>query len=976
MKAFTRIARWSGLVATSVMLASGNLGAQTTLFFEGFEQAFPDPWRVGDYEPEGDPAWWADVQATGSVQPRTGGWMGYCAGFGNAGTVFAPRYQSDMYSYMERDVNLASQANPVLTFWINIPSIEESIDSCEVWMDNTTLIWIRTTPTVGWEQVTLDLSAWVGQQRIIGFWFFSDFSVEFEGWYLDDIRLTVSGPPQPNLTPYQRPGYNDKLIVSKVSGTATDDTNFQPSDPVYVDWAVVNNGQAAVSTTFTVELLVDDAVRRTWTLSGGLPVNSFAFDTDFNVGPLAAGTHNIKIRADAGGAVSESNEADNEYSKSIVVTGSPDIRITPLTLELTVTNSGTGGNGFMTTALKEDAVATPEQKLTAAHEVLEQLDQGVDEVHVIVSLVPPPGKPRTGEWDQIPRLRAWQRTVKDRQDEVLATMAPDEFEPRHILENQSAFSGLVSRKGLAKLARHPRVESIHLSRTVEANLAQGIPLMNAALYRPSYNGSGVAIAIVDSGVDYNHPRLGGGGFPNSKVIGGYDFGDSDADPIPLGNAHGTACAGIAAGDLGTVGDYIGGVAPNAKIYALKVTPGSSESGSDANILAAWDWCISHKNDDPDNPILVISTSFGGGRNYSECDDSQAPHARAAADAADAGITLLASSGNSGYCDSIGAPACLSGVIGVGAVFDANFGTSTYCLTAESCAPKYPSGVCPTGWATDHATGPDVVTRYSNTAPFLDVLAPSHQAYTTDIVGNQGYNTTDYVPNFGGTSAACPYAAGAVAALQSAARSTLGHLLTPVEVRALLTITGDPVTDPKASDITIPRINLGKAIEALGQTASFTIFNDGNAPLDVTSITPDTLAPWIELTATPPFTIPPGAARVVGVSIDPALVPIGSTTRRLLVASNDGDENPYPNGVFITVNGVGGGPKLTGAIFNNNRAVISWPTNEASGYILQWVHAIPATVWSNVPAIPVTVGTNHYVTNTIAPGGKKFYRLRK
>jgi subtilisin family serine protease len=78
--------------------------------------------------------------------------------------------------------------------------------------------------------------------------------------------------------------------------------------------------------------------------------------------------------------------------------------------------------------------------------------------------------------------------------------------------------------------------------------------------RPVYNGSGISIAIVDSGVDYNHPRLGGGGFPNSKVIGGYDTGDRDNDPAPSDEAHGTACAGIAAGGLGTFGDYIGGVA--------------------------------------------------------------------------------------------------------------------------------------------------------------------------------------------------------------------------------------------------------------------------------------------------------------------------------------------------------------------------------------------------------------------------------
>src|SRR5688572_5022410 len=130
------VARCFGVIITLLMLCGGDLRAQTTLFFEGFEQVFPGPWRVGDWEPEGDPAWWLDVQAVGSVQPRTGQWMGYCAGVGNAGTALAPRYQSDMYAYMERDVNLAGQANPILNFWINIPSIQANVDAAEVWMDN------------------------------------------------------------------------------------------------------------------------------------------------------------------------------------------------------------------------------------------------------------------------------------------------------------------------------------------------------------------------------------------------------------------------------------------------------------------------------------------------------------------------------------------------------------------------------------------------------------------------------------------------------------------------------------------------------------------------------------------------------------------------------------------------------------------------------------------------------------------------
>ncbi|MHC4526116.1 MAG: S8 family serine peptidase, partial [Planctomycetota bacterium] len=137
---------------------------------------------------------------------------------------------------------------------------------------------------------------------------------------------------------------------------------------------------------------------------------------------------------------------------------------------------------------------------------------------------------------------------------------------------------------------------------------------------------------------------------------------------------------------------------------------------------------------------------------------------AANNAVAAGITLLVSSGNDGYCDSIGWPACISNVISVGAVYDASFGNYLPCISADSCAPKTPTGGCTTGYYATDSTAPDKVTSYSNTASILDVLAPSNQAYTTDISGSSGYSSSDYTSSFGGTSAACPYAAGAVAIL--------------------------------------------------------------------------------------------------------------------------------------------------------------------------------------------------------------------
>jgi subtilisin family serine protease len=607
-----------------VPLAQG----QTVLLSEGFEGAFPGSWTVGDQNPNGNPAYWADVPSSfGSISPRSGSWMGYCAGVGFVGPTFAPNYESEMIAVMQRTVNLAGASSASLTFWFNIPSIETPFDSCSVRV-NGAQVWSYGTETFGWQQATISLDAYVGGTAGITFRFFSDDSVEEEGWYLDDILVTASGiTQQPNLTPFQPLGWSDKIVVSRVTGTRTDDANLTPSDNLYIDWAVINNGPVAVNSTFRTELYVDGVFRIFSSSSPPMQPNEYRFITDYNLGMLSAGTHTLTIRTDTTGAVAESNETDNEYTKTITITGNPDIRIDPLTVTFNVTNSQ---DGFAAAAAPEaDSLnLSADQKLFLADEVSKRFEAGAERVDVIVNLSAPPGKPRDREWHSKPKLREWHRTVKSRQDEVLVTVAAGEFQLRHRFENQAGFSGAVSQDGFHKLARHPRVESIELVHVLQPQLAQGIPLMNAAVYRSTYDGAGTSVAIVDSGVDYNHPRLGGGGFPNAKVIGGYDFGSTDANPAPDVSAHGTACAGIAAGDLDTSGDYIGGVAPNARIYALKVTDASG-SATSADIIAAWDWCITHKNDDVANPILVISTSFGGQRYFSACDSVQSAYATAA-----------------------------------------------------------------------------------------------------------------------------------------------------------------------------------------------------------------------------------------------------------------------------------------------------------------------------------------------------------
>src|SRR6266702_632889 len=68
----------------------------------------------------------------------------------------------------------------------------------------------------------------------------------------------------------------------------------------------------------------------------------------------------------------------------------------------------------------------------------------------------------------------------------------------------------------------------------------------AAFQYPTLTGAGTSIVIIDTGVDYNAPDLGGGFGAGHKVIAGWDFVDNDADPMDT-DGHGTGVASLAAG---------------------------------------------------------------------------------------------------------------------------------------------------------------------------------------------------------------------------------------------------------------------------------------------------------------------------------------------------------------------------------------------------------------------------------------------
>jgi subtilisin family serine protease len=351
------------------------------------------------------------------------------------------------------------------------------------------------------------------------------------------------------------------------------------------------------------------------------------------------------------------------------------------------------------------------------------------------------------------------------------------------------------------LLDNTEVNAVYEDKILQAMTAQGLTLMQGTTPRSRYDGAGVSIAILDTGIDYNHPMLGGGGFPNARVIGGIDVGDDDSDPIDQ-NGHGTACAGIAAGNILTIGtgDYIGGVAPGAKLYAIKISytdkygiPTGYAWTSD--IIEGLEWCITHQYDDPANPIKIANISFGFGKYTTSCDnDSYAEvGAETIQNTIAAGITLFAAAGNDGYTNALSLPACYTGVISVGAVYDAATGSKSF----SNCSDE---------------TAADQVTCYSNSAAILDLLAPGHEAYTTDITGEGGYSTGDYDSHFGGTSAASPYAAGGAAILQSASYRLRNSFFSSEAIRTLLVDTGVLLQDPK-NGLEKPRVDLQAALSS-------------------------------------------------------------------------------------------------------------------------------------------------------------------
>ncbi|MEY2193785.1 S8 family serine peptidase [Neobacillus sp. BF23-41] len=204
----------------------------------------------------------------------------------------------------------------------------------------------------------------------------------------------------------------------------------------------------------------------------------------------------------------------------------------------------------------------------------------------------------------------------------------------------------------------PGVKAVYPDQEYHADLANSVPLIGAPDVWSKHDqenqgvtGKGVTVAVIDTGVDYDHPDLGVGFGPGHKVVGGYDFVNHDNDPID-DQGHGTHVAGIIAAH-----GNVTGVAPDASITAFKVL-NQDGLGNTSDIIAGIEASIS-----PDNPYPadVINMSLSGPGDGSD------PISQASQNAVDAGVVVVAAAGNSGPgYGTIGAPAIAEGVLAVGA----------------------------------------------------------------------------------------------------------------------------------------------------------------------------------------------------------------------------------------------------------------------------------------------------------------------
>jgi subtilisin family serine protease len=357
----------------------------------------------------------------------------------------------------------------------------------------------------------------------------------------------------------------------------------------------------------------------------------------------------------------------------------------------------------------------------------------------------------------------------------------------------------ISADGASMLAMRgdPRVLAIEPDEGGKGLLAEAEPLVGLDQVKAAgFRGAGITVALIDSGVDKSHPALAGrvvdeACFCGSGCCPNGDATQTGADSALDDNGHGTHVAGAIASQ-GTSSPE--GGAPDVQLVAVKVLDSHLDFCCMSDVIAALDWIGSAHPE-----VKLVNVSLGANSLWmGDCDALYTILSASVNALRLDGALVVAASGNDSTSDAMRSPACISSVLSVGAVWDADVGDQhEYC--------------------NEPVTSADRVACYSNASTTTDLLAP-------------GGIITSAWPGGGtqaliGTSHAAPLVTACAADLLAAKPA-----LTPQALESLLEQTGHPLTDPR-NGLTYPRLDCKAALDAPLPSADAGAGDDGGTEDD-------------------------------------------------------------------------------------------------------------------------------------------------
>ena len=309
-----------------------------------------------------------------------------------------------------------------------------------------------------------------------------------------------------------------------------------------------------------------------------------------------------------------------------------------------------------------------------------------------------------------------------------------------------------------------------------ATAAHTLTGLDQVLATYGLTGVGQTVAVIDTGIAYSHYALGGGYGSNYRVVGGYDFAESDADPYDTGpnGSHGTHVAGI----IGSSHSTYSGVASQVDLVSLRVF--DDDGGGYFSWVNQALWWVHENRLAFENPITAVNMSLGASWN-SDTIPSWAMLEGALAQLEADGIFVAVAAGND--FSYYGEPG----------------------LSYPAASPY----VVPVGSVTSAGT-------MSSFSQRLDRMIAAPGSYIVSSVPDYAGNNNGVDDDFGymsGTSMASPYVAGASVLLRQAYTFATGGTLNQDQLYNVMYNTADTFYD-SATQQYYRRLNLKAAVDSL------------------------------------------------------------------------------------------------------------------------------------------------------------------